>query len=228
MTTAHELAARAPEDARHLSQDAHRQLIGVLGLLLPVLVWLCAGLFPDDPAARWELLHAISAYWYTSAVGVFVGALFALSLFLYTYRGYEGARADRVLGGIAGTAALGVALSPQRAPKGFPEPSWWLDVMNAVHLGSAAVLFLMFAVFSIWLFRLSDQGKRAERDAAKRRRDDVCLICGLVILAAIVWVVLTPGGESIFWQETLALEAFAVSWLVKGKARALKPFGMLD
>jgi hypothetical protein len=85
----------APDD---LSQRAHRRVIGVLGLVLPALLYLLAGMRPTDGLPRWDSLNSISAYYYTGAVGVFVGVLFALSLFLFTYRGYKGVKVDRIVG----------------------------------------------------------------------------------------------------------------------------------
>ena len=92
--------------ARDLSQRAHRRLIGILGLLLPGLLYLLAGLLPTRGLPPWRFLTSMSAYYYTGSVGVFVGVLFALSLFLFTYQGYEGDKADRVLGRLGGAAAL--------------------------------------------------------------------------------------------------------------------------
>src|ERR1044072_2755355 len=108
-----------------LSQRAHRQLIGYLGLLLPVLLWVIAGLRPTGDLPPWRVLPSVSAYYYTGAVGVFTGVIFALSLFLLTYRGYAGVVADRVLGSAGGLAALGVALFPTAAPRPLVAATWW-------------------------------------------------------------------------------------------------------
>jgi hypothetical protein len=51
--------------------------------------------------------------------------LFVLSLFLFTYPGYEHVIADRVIGCVGGAAALGVALFPTTAPEGLSAPPWW-------------------------------------------------------------------------------------------------------
>ena len=98
-----------PDD---LSHQSHRQLIGYLGILLPLILILLAGLRPTPGLPRWEPLNSISAYYYTGAVAAFVGILFALALFLFTYRGYRRYKADRVAGMLGGSAALGVVLFP--------------------------------------------------------------------------------------------------------------------
>ena len=203
-----------------LSQRAHRQLIGYLGLLLPVLLWIIAGLRPTGDLPPWRVLPSVSAYYYTGAVGVFTGVIFALSLFLFTYRGYAGVVADRVLGSAGGMAALGVALFPTAAPRPLVEPTWWSGWVRTVHYVSAITLFLSFILFSIWLFRKSSVSRRADRPRDKRRRDDICLACGIVMILAVLgagWSGSRHG--SIFWAEAVAIEAFALSWLVKGEAR---------
>jgi hypothetical protein len=84
---------------KDLSQRAHRRLIGCLGIVLPVLLYGVAELRPTEGLDKWRLLPSVSAYYYTGAVGIFVGVLFALSC-LRDLRGYEGEVADRVVSGL--------------------------------------------------------------------------------------------------------------------------------
>jgi len=209
------LVADVPQE---LSQLAHRQLIGYLGLILPALVYVVAGLRPTDGLTDWILLPSVSAYYYTGAIAVFVGVLFALSLFLLTYPGYEGVAADRVVGRVGGAGALGVALFPTAAPAGVSEPSWWSPALRVVHYASVVVLFSAFILFSIWLFRRSSVPKD-NRPREKRLRDAVCLLCGIVMIVCMLWAVVSGfSNASIFLPEAIAIVAFAVSWLVKGEA----------
>jgi len=217
------MAEHQPEGAgtraRDLSQRAHRRLIGMLGLLLPGLLYLLAGLRPTEGVPPWRFLPSVSAYYYTGAVGVFVGVLFALSLFLFTYRGYEGDKADRVLGRLGGAATLGVALFPTAAPCGVSEPAWWSPTIGVVHYVSAIVLFVAFILFSIWLFRKSHIANRRDRPPDKRRRDSICLLCGIGMIICVLWAASSVVTQaSIFWPESLAIMTFAISWLVKGEA----------
>jgi heme/copper-type cytochrome/quinol oxidase subunit 2 len=207
---------RVPKD---LSQRAHRRLIGFLGILLPVLLYGVAELRPTEGLASWSLLPSVSAYYYTGAVGIFVGVLFALSLFLLTYRGYEGEVADRVVGGLGGCAALGVALFPTAAPAGVSAPSWWATPLRTVHYVSAVVLFLSFIVFAMWLFRKSSSPRNEDRGREKRWRNTVYLLCGISMILSVLWAASSLITDApIFWPETIAIIAFAVSWLVKGEA----------
>jgi len=211
--------AAASHPPRELSQQGHRRLIGVLGLLLPALLYLLAGLRPTAGLEPWWLLDSVSAYYYTGAVGVFTGILFALALFLLTYPGYHGVLADRLLGWLGGSAALGVALFPTGAPGTLPEPTWWAPWVRTVHYLSAVLLFVAFILFAIWLFRKSDIPLRRDRPPDKRWRDDICLGCGLVMIGAVLWAASSIiTGRPILVPEAIAIVAFAVSWLIKGEA----------
>lgn len=174
--------ATRPDD---LSNHAHRQLIGYIGLILPLL--LCFLVLARDGPDRWRELDSISAYYYTGAVAAFVGMLVALSLFLFTYRGYRNryGRIDRAVSVTAAVAALGVALFPTDAPGIDERLSWWQPLTGWLHYGSAAVLFTMFALYALWLFRLCPPGETPS--PGKRMRNRVYLLCGLVIVAAMGW-----------------------------------------
>lgn len=141
--------------------------------------------------------------------------LVALALFLLTYRGYRNkyGRFDRLAARIAGGAAILVAFLPTAAPGELDEAAWWSAVIGKIHYASAIVLFLMFAVFSLWLFRLGDP------PPDKPHRDSIYIVCGIVILASMVWAGIAGYlDQPIFYPESVALVAFAISWLVKGRA----------
>lgn len=209
-----------PIDARpsrpdDLSGDAHRRLIGWIGLLLPA--FLVAIAIERDGIARWRSLDSISAYYYTGAVAAFVGMLVSLALFLFTYRGFQNEHntADRTAACIAGFAALVVAFFPTAAPAGIEPLTWWRPWTGVLHHIAAAVLFAMFAFFALWLFPLRADGKREMAGWRKK----VYVACGIVILACIAWAAYEgKTGRQIFTPESIALVAFSFSWLVKGYA----------
>jgi heme A synthase len=197
---------------------AHRQLIGYIGLLLPlfiiVLVWW------RDGEEAWRSLESISAYYYTGANAAFVGMLVALALFLFTYRGYKNAQqwADKWAAGIAAAAALLVAFFPTKVPNGFPPLAWWQPWVGVLHHVGAIVLFSMFAVFALWLFRKTAPGEK-HMPRGKKLRNAIYLSCGLAIIGAMAWAGWAAGnGTPIFWPESVALVAFSISWLLKGYA----------
>lgn len=84
-----------PDD---ISGRRHRQVIGYLGLALPILLVQVARLRPNATLDNWTG-NSISAYYWTGAVSLFVGLLAALSLFLLTYRGYanQSHKYDRIV-----------------------------------------------------------------------------------------------------------------------------------
>jgi len=92
-----------------------------------------------------------------------------------------------------------VAFSPTKAPVGVPALLWWTPTAGVLHHVAAIVLFAMFAIFALWLFRLTADGEQPVAD--KRRRNKLYLY-----------------GRPIFWPESIALIAFSLSWLVKGYA----------
>lgn len=84
---------------------------------------------------------------------------------------------------------------------------------------SAVVLFASFIAFSIWLFRKSMVAARPDRPPKKRRRDDVRLAFGVVMIVAMAWATSSMVTDAdILWPEAVAIDAFAISWLVKGEA----------
>ena len=211
----------ATPEADDLSTHGHRLLIGISGLLLPVLLWIIAGLRPTTGLQPGEVLNSVSAYYHTGAVAAFVGILVALGVFLFTYRGYrnEYRRRDQVAAIIAGFAAIGVAFFPTGAPVVLSNPSWWTPHTGRIHHISAVVLFCSFIFFSLFLFPRSKLAKGESSPRGKRWRNGFYRFCGLAMLVCVLWAVIAGVfGARIFWPEALALELFAVSWLVKGRA----------
>jgi MFS family permease len=203
-----------PDD---ISGRRHRQVIGYLGLALPVLLVLMVWLRPNAPSDKW-IRNSISAYYWTGAVSLFVGLVAALSIFLLTYRGYanEYHKYDRGAAIIAGIAAALIALFPTTPPEGVRLP-WWFDWIDKIHHAASIVLFSMFALFSLWLFRKTASGE--EPPADKKRRNAIYLICGIGILASMACAAIAAhANRSIFCPESFALGFFAWSWLVKGQA----------
>ncbi len=186
-----------------------RRLVGVLGVLLPLV--LAVGWFVLSRTV--ELQWSISHYYATEMQDVFVGVLFVIGWFLFAYKGYE--RKDDVAGDLACVCALGVAL--------FPTTSGSLAI-RAVHFVSATVLFLTLSYFALVLFTKRKQGE--DPTPEKLTRNKIYRACGVVMLVCIASIALynvLPENRSlaarkpVFWLESFALWAFGVSWFVKGK-----------
>ena len=182
-----------------------RRGVGILGIALPFILWWGGSIFFDIPRQ-----DDISSYYHTSMGDVFVGALAAIAVLLFSYRGYPRGNAkwwevsDNAAANIAGALAIGVALFPV-APENAPT-----ETVERIHIICATGLFLMFAYFCIVLF--------AKCAAAAPKA--VYYTCGAVIVSSIIWTFWRGFGSdgSLFVPETLAIVAFGVSWLVKGKA----------
>jgi hypothetical protein len=182
-----------------------RMLIGLCGIVLPVTC-LIYGLLNT-------IQDSISDYYYTGLRDVFVGTLFVLGFFLLAYRGYESI--DSKFANAGFFFALGCAL--------FPCNSAHVGI-RIVHFGSAFLLFCVFIFFSLKLFTLGV--KEAERTREKDTRNKVYIICGWVMILCIVsiglsrWLMAATQREATnitFWLESVALLAFAISWLTKGR-----------
>ena len=210
--------ASEPDD---LSSHFHRQFIGYLGMALPALLWLLAGWrHTQGLQERWNPLDSVSSYYYTGAVAAFVGILVTLGVFLFSYQGYKNERRwlDRITAIIGGAAAVLVALFPTRAPVEPLIPQWWTPRTGTIHYISAVILFGSFIFFSLVLFPQSRIKTSKNRPRDKQFRNGVYIFCGLVMIACMIWAgIASYRNEDIFWPEVLALEFFAISWLVKGR-----------
>lgn len=218
------VTANTPRSTRDLSTHSHRQLIGYAGLVLPLALPVIANLRPTRGLSV-AALNSISSYYYTGAVAFFVGALVAMAAFLFTYRGYDNRfnLYDRVAGFVAAAAAIGVAFFPTKAPGASLAPSWWIPLTGKIHYASAIVLFLTFACFALFLFTKTDAvspkgGGKQPLPPGKRARNAFYISCGVIMLACMIWAAIALNqGKSIYWPETIALVAFSLSWLVKGR-----------
>lgn len=206
-----------------------RNLIGISGMLLPVVLVVTTG----RGAADRLIEPSISDYYYTSNGDVLVVMLSILGVFLFTYTGYQWQ--ENVLTTIAAVAAIGVAFSPVStlAPNsgsihisraGGPE---WVGIER--HFVFAFLFFVSLALISLLYFTRSDQTSLMApngKQPTKAKRNVVYKVCGLVILLCVailgVHFLLQPlmpiaGIPPVFFFETIAVEAFGLSWITKGE-----------
>lgn len=214
--------AEALRQARKLAGESElaaaythlQQIVGIVAFSLPFVVAIGNMAFDG-----FELEGSISAYYYTPMGGVFVGALCALAVFFlsYNYRPLPKFRLDNILSTVASVVTVGVALLPTTSDA--PTASGDEKLVATLHLVCACILFVLLAVFSLFLFT---QTGDASQTPEKGRRNQVYRVCGAVIVAAIVLVaasnIVEPPSawHSLFWLESIAVVAFGISWLVKG------------
>jgi hypothetical protein len=204
-----------------------RILVGGLGIALPFLLVLGDGiLYSGDPFPR----DSLSAYYYSGVREWFVGALFAFSVFLITYKVSE-ANLDNLLSLVAGAAVLVVAIFPTSRPDGDIDLTplqerWGESVVAGFHF-AAATLYISLLGGVSYLF-----GKReGERDPvpgelSPRFWRAFHWICAGVIALALVWCFVTwqfdvGPDEALLYGESVAVWAFGVSWLWKGLEREM-------
>ena len=198
-----------PPDTRQpviVSYLTLRRVVGVLGVSLPVVL----ALWGFSLLGGFRILLSISDYYALRTRDVFVGTLFTIAWFLFTYRGYD--RRDDVAGNWACLFAIGTALFPNTGTR----------FERAAHFASASLLFLVLAYFSLFLFTKTS----GTPTRMKRARNEVYRLCGVLMLACIGLIGVYKLGldesplqhlKPVFWLESLALWAFGVSWFVKGE-----------
>lgn len=206
------------------------QFIGGAGILLPFLCLFGGSLMTGNP-----ILPSVSDYYHSNMRDLLEGILVLTGALLVTYKGY-GKWDDRVTT-TSGVLALGIALFPYdwQSPMHPAQLTGLLELptrlSNQLHMVCAVGFFSLLAVNSLFLFPSTGPDEGADTPA-KRRRDRLYRICGLVMGATLVLLglaILVLGIQGVnalnllLWGEFLLLGAFGVSWLVKGHALRSEP-----
>jgi hypothetical protein len=198
-----------------------RRALGYVAIAMPFVLALGAWWVERIPWA-----DSVSAYYYTSMRDVFVGTMFTVGVFLFCYRGYD--RRDNVLTNAAGVAAAAIGLLPMEPhySKVLIERHRDLEGPNCYvphgflgyHFYAVAVFFAIVSYMVIFRFTRTDQ---AAMTPAKRARNRVYVVCGIIMLACFAAIGLLKWRApetSIVIAESGAIVAFAIAWLTKGEA----------
>ncbi len=198
---------------------ALRKAIGVLGIALPFVVWVGALVLFGQGTQR-----TISDYYYTGMRDWLVGMLWAIGFFLLSYRG------TKPIHDLAGDLACVFAVCASFLPTAQEgETSKSALLIGHIHEAFAFLFFLTLIIFSLVLFTNTEE----PLPSAKRHRNWVYKACGYVmsiclVLSAVLTFLsdrgtLVPEGlNPVFWLETIAIEAFGISWFIKGYDIELK------
>jgi len=186
---------------------ALRKAVGWIGILIPFTMMLGMFLIFDGKTIQ----QSISHYYHTGMRDILVGAICAIALFMFFYRGYD--KWDDWTGNMTGLFALGVAWFPTSETV----PNNWV---GSVHFFCAALFFLTLAGVSLFLFTKKSRNPTSR----KLTRNIIYIICGVVIILCLIAIqiyfhfISNNKEEStfVFWAETVALIAFGLSWLTKG------------
>lgn len=201
-----------------------RKTIGMLGISLPLVLVILSLI----PFFKTSVQPSISDYYYTHLRELFTGVLCAVGLFLIRYRGFKSScfwRNDNLWTNIAGYLALGIALFPTN-PDVEADKVYTLIPLNDklfgyIHYVFAAVFFMILAYMSIRIFTIG-QNENKEIPVSIFNENHIYKICGYLI---VVFIILVPicisthaFSNSTLVFEALALWAFGISWLIKGRA----------
>ncbi|MCG9792459.1 hypothetical protein [Flavobacterium algicola] len=206
-----------------------RKVIGVLGMFLPLLLYVFLYV---DSGVKYPL-ESISHYYYTRVSSIFVVILSMLALFLIIYKGKE--PVDFFTSLTAGIFALCVVFFPTGnitnacCDAAAPYSVTKLNesaFREGFHYVSAGIFLVCLAYMSLFLFTKSDKAP-SKRGDKKITRNHIYRTCGVLMIVAILVVFagflhLIPepfytSNHLTFWMETLAVECFGFSWLVKGE-----------
>jgi hypothetical protein len=199
-----------------------RSLVGALGIALPFALVVVDGILLDGhPFLRTSL----SAYYYSGARELFVGALSAIGVFLITYKVAE-VNLDNTLSVAAGVAVAFVALFPTDRPDhvvGLTSLQSHLgeSAVGTVHFIAAGAFILSLGVLSFYFGKR--EGARPPRQGRRSPKfwQTYHWICAGIIGLAFVWCAATQGldwgpSRSLLFGEVAAVWAFGASWLWKG------------
>ena len=179
-----------------------RATIGWLGMLLPWIVVLLIGYFPQS----------ISATWYTNACTVFMIILGSASFLLISYKGYD--KMDDILLTCSGIAGMGICLFPCSITTAHTNVGTFMidnQISNILHCIFAVIFFGLLAYNSIFLFTKSSE----EITKKKRARNIIFIACGIGMLVSFL-ILLLPNFPIKTWlMETIALFFFGISFLTK-------------
>lgn len=213
---------------------ALRRNIGYLAIFLPGIVWVGAMLLPPHVGIQ----NSISAYYHTEMRNVFVGILFAMGFFLWTYdpKFYDKSygNRDRYFGKAAAVFAIAVAFFPTSRENWeaiIPPAVYSEGIYGFLHLIFAFLLFGTMIYFSYFLFTETRPGKKIRPGSAKEKRNRVYRAMALVMSVCVVligayfvtefWGLgrnLFDQLPPVFFLEGMAILAFGISWAVKGEA----------
>ena len=181
--------------------------MGILGIALPFTLLYVGMMFHTEPQV------SVSDYFHTNMQRVFVGVIVTFGLFLIAYTGYH--RHDNLLGNFAGFCALGIVIFPT-TPLDATRTE---EIVGIIHLACAGLFFVSLMVFSVYFFRMG-KGEPGQR---KKHRNRIYMGCGILMGLSILlivthkWLGIPAHQNSVFWLEAVALVAFGISWLIKGK-----------
>lgn len=213
-----------------------RRLVGILGMALPELLYVGLQIASEQSLP----LASISHYYYTRVGSILVIVVSLLAIFLIVYKGKE--PVDFWLSLVAGVFALALLLFPTSNISDVccdPIKTYSVTKLPVspfrenFHYISAGIFLGCLAGMSLFLFTKTNKPRGSEGNA-KRARNRIYMGCGLLMILAILVILLDflsttfhvtiliphdwyEANHLTFWAETVAVESFGFSWLIKGE-----------
>jgi formate hydrogenlyase subunit 3/multisubunit Na+/H+ antiporter MnhD subunit len=210
------------------SQLTLRRVVGILGMLLPLLLYVSLLI---DTGYK-QPLESVSHYYFTRVGSIFCIVISLLAIFLLIYKGEE--PLDAYLSSAAGLFALCLVLFPTdnitdlcNDPQNEVAVTFLKTSKTRVilHYVASGIFLVCLASLSYFVFTKSDK-PISRQTPAKRKRNRIYKITAFIMVGAILVIALglfniIPAEvydkyRLTFWMECIAVESFGFSWLIKG------------
>lgn len=239
------------EENRVISYHKIRRAVGIIGMLLPFGLWSMNALINESEILNhsfWitfekpylpdeNLKDSISHFYYAAVGELFTGALCAVSLFLFCYRGYSKPKSgkyckipgDSFMTNFAGLMALLVVIFPTSSKQINDNFRVFVasETTGYIHYLAAALFFITLSVISFVNFRRT----KHPEDFGKMKSHNIYRNCALIMMSCMIVLIIifilekttsttTFWAEKYnvtYWLETIMLLAFGISWVVKGE-----------
>ena len=195
-----------------MSSLLHRNVLGGLGMLLPIFSIL-GGLFVRNKPESWWYSISVT-YYITPALPIILGSC---GIFLLCYRSYE--KIDTIINVLSGIFAFGVVLFPCENPYGIDYVGYFqipVAVSAVIHSVCAMALFAFLAYNIGWLFT------RGQNELNNK----IYKICAwtMIVIMGLFFIIIIAGLFGLKYPkflvmivEAVLLLLFGFAWLVKGK-----------
>lgn len=217
-----------------LSYLALRQWLGILGIALPILLWVFNG---------FELKSSISHFYYSSSSVLFTGFMLTFGIFLIFYPGRDDKSdkvSDKWVTTIGGIGAILAALIPTAYYSKCKNPFEYSielsnfcelnevttqymhnnDILGDIHFFGAAIFLILMGYMSFARFT---KGNTTPKMKIFYKSCAILIWIPLVALGIKFAFNLYLTEHIVFICECLSLVFFGMAWLVKGKT--FKRFG---
>ena len=220
-----------------ISYLALRKSIGLAGVLLPIILLI------GSSVNNYEILPSLSHYFHSSMKIIFVGFIFAIAFFLWTYNGNS--MLEKYICSAAAICALIVAIIPTKNDifpleagvvytidnfSGFICPA--INKANSIvycHLIFAAIFFILLSILVLHCF-IKDERASIGPTGSRITLYKICgwgMLASIAIIALNFWFTFCENDFPItFVFESITLELFGLAWLVKGEI--LKPLAVVN